>query len=98
MDNSTVSRDEQLVPILESGSFTRMQRRILRILADSQKHTKYELIKCIDDTEATLNNLQSHIYNIRKRLPQGHEIICEAGNGPITYRYVCISKTPPLPF
>lgn len=70
--------------------FTVTEERILKMLRDGQRHTKYELVTAINP-----NNLNSyaamamHISNIRKKLrPVGEDIICELSGRIIHYRHV----------
>lgn len=69
--------------------FTKTQERILRVLADGQRHHKTELKEVLRDPEAQPRALIQHISILRKKLrPVGEDIVCEFYQRRIHYRHV----------
>lgn len=69
--------------------WTPTQNRLLTALADGLPHSRTELLACLQDTEATLGNLQWHLAQLRYKLRQeGQEIVCEYHRRSLTYRHV----------
>jgi DNA-binding winged helix-turn-helix (wHTH) protein len=71
-----------------SNGLTETEDKIIRILADEERHSRYQLADCLPDELSTINALQRHISAIRKKLPDGHYVICEQYQGGIYYRYL----------
>ena len=69
--------------------FTPTQQSILAILADGLSHRRLDVLKGLNDSQAELNALHTHICMIRKKLrPMGQDIICELNGRAISYRHV----------
>jgi hypothetical protein len=69
--------------------FTETQRKMLLILADGQRHSRYELLECVPDEYAGFKALQFHISKIRTIIaPMGWDIVCEIRYGGIYYRCI----------
>lgn len=71
-----------------NGGPTNTQQRILDRLADGQAHSYAELLKCLNDDQATPAGLHVHVCNLRKKLPEGEEIICQLAGYVRGYRHV----------
>lgn len=52
-----------------------IQRKILLVLSDGQMHRKEELIRCLEDPEASPTNLASHLTMMRKELRHHGETV-----------------------
>ena len=71
--------------------FTRLEARMLAVLADGLTHTREELHACLYDTEGPLSNIKAHLTSIRKKLrPSGEDIICQILQGTPYYRRVLL--------
>lgn len=69
--------------------FTRVQLKMLVVLADGKSHTREELHSCLVDDLGPLKNIRAHLTGIRKHLrPLGHDIVCEIRNRRVFYRQV----------
>lgn len=69
--------------------FSPIQTRILNLLGDGESHKRMEVLACIGDEQATLNNLSVHICLLRRMMKMiGQDIVCELGNRGICYRMV----------
>ncbi len=70
--------------------FTPTEERILKVLADGDRHTYEEMLKeCMEDELATRSNLRQHVYNLRAKLRLiQHEILCEVYYKRKYYRHV----------
>ena len=62
---------------------TPVQKKMLAVLADGKRHGRERLHKCLSDELGPLSNIRAHLTALRKRLPEGQEIVCE-----ICYRLV----------
>lgn len=63
--------------------------RILAILSDGMPHCRYELLACLEDSEAELRTLQVHISMMRKPIRlRGEDIVCELFDGSPHYRHI----------
>lgn len=61
----------------EVQSYTMTESRILAILNDGKDHPRDELLLAVDsDGLCSKETLNQHISNLRKKLPEGHYIIC----------------------
>ena len=70
--------------------FTPTQNAIMDVLRDGRRHSKCELMKCLDEF-STSNNLRVHLSHLRKRLEsRGDDIVCELGRDGSYYRWVRI--------
>ncbi len=67
------TRMESEVPV-----FTETQKKLLKILSNGEPHSPKELMgECIDDDLASKNNLEVHLYYLRRKLrPLKHDILC----------------------
>jgi len=71
------------------AGFTRIQRKILKLLSDGLPHRPAELQQCLYDTETSLAGVRVHLTLLRKKLrPNGEDIICEYINRSYRYRHV----------
>lgn len=75
---------------VSSNGFTRIESILLRILADGERHTRDELHRALPDELSNVKVLRTHISNIRPKLPDTQEIICELWGGRIHYRHIRI--------
>lgn len=69
-------------------TFTRTEQRILDILADGKPHLRADLFHCVPDELGHWHNLNIHLSNIRRKLPDGETILCELRSRRICYRHV----------
>ncbi len=71
--------------------FTPTEERILKVLADGDRHWYDKLLPCLEDPMSNRNNLQQHIYNLRQKLRKiKHDIICEVYDRRCYYRHITI--------
>ena len=74
-----------------SGRWTPIQAAIAELLSDGERHKREELRACINDEEASNENVQSHVSEMRKKLKaRGQTIVCELYNGTLYYRHVAL--------
>jgi hypothetical protein len=66
---------------------TATERRIWELLSDGELHPHVDLLACIDPL-ATLNNLKPHLSRLRRKLPDGWDIVSVQRNGRPGYRVV----------
>lgn len=72
-----------------SITYTPIQQRILALLSDGMPHDRWDVLKCIGDSLATLPTLHQHLYLLRLRLRMiNQEILCERRQGRYMYRHV----------
>lgn len=71
----------------ENG-LTPVQRKMLEVLSDGERHDRLELHACLFDELGPVSNIHCHISRIRKRLPPGEAIVCELFNRRIYYRHI----------
>lgn len=70
-------------------NFTPVEERLLKVFSDGLPHDRDELLGCLGDTEATFQNVQNHISNLRKKLSQrGQTILCEVRSRRYYYRHI----------
>lgn len=69
---------------------TPVERRMFELLSDGMDHTKEELHVCLSDDLARLVAVRQHLTNLRRKLPDGVDIVCIASSslGPARYRMV----------
>lgn len=73
--------------------FTPTQQKLLRVLADGNRHRRRELLDAMGDDQATPANLSTHLCILRKRLSDmGETILCEYYDRTINYRHVRLIK------
>lgn len=78
----------------DSIHYTAIESRIVLLLSDGLPHHRQDVLECLGDSQATLNNLQKHISNIRHKLrPRGHDIICEIYRSKVHYRHIRLLNT-----
>lgn len=71
------------------NGFTPTETRILRVLADGNRHHKDELFQCLEDDLASKNALEVRICMIRKKLePKAETILVEWWQRRRYYRQV----------
>jgi DNA-binding response OmpR family regulator len=89
LDRTTVLRSQgvDLVSV-NNGRYTATEHRILARLSDGLPHSREDLLKCLEDSQAELATLQVHISNIRKKLPTGYRIVCELHKNSPHYTHV----------
>lgn len=68
--------------------FTETEDKIIRLLADGERHSRYQLAECLPDELSPVSAICRHISSIRKKLPPGYRIICEQYQGGIYYRHI----------
>lgn len=70
--------------------FTAVEQRMFDLLSDGMDHTRHELYACLSDDMAKLEAIRPHLTSIRKKLPDGIDIVCLASSaqGPARYRMV----------
>lgn len=66
---------------------TPIQQRLFDLLRDGCRHSAADLIRAVD-VEWDLNNLRVQISHLRKRLPNGHDIMCRRDGAVVFYAYV----------
>lgn len=77
------------------NGFTDTQQRLFDVVSDGLPHPRDELLKAMNDSEATYRNVSWHLVDLRKYLrPKGLDIICELRNRGIYYRYVRLMHSP----
>lgn len=76
----------------EAG-YTPTEAVIVGALADCEPHPREELLRLLSDDMAGFATLQSHISNIRRKLPRGQRIYCVVSG----YRYCYLHVRPPVP-
>lgn len=82
---------EALSSILADVSFRPMEKKLLVVLADGECHWMGDLIKVMEDSQASMGTLSKHIYNIKGKIAHlNHTIICEFANKRRHYRYVIL--------
>ena len=65
--------------------FTPIQQRLMEVLQDGELHNQWELFDCLQDSQASLENLRTHICLLRKKLKnRGQEIISNTSRGRLT--------------
>ena len=75
--------------------FTPTEARILKVLADGQRHSKDELFKCLEDDLSSMNALEVRICHLRKKInPKAEEIIVEWWQRKRFYRQVRLLYPP----
>lgn len=72
----------------ENNGHTPTHARILSVLSDGKPHSYTELLKCLNDDQATAKELGVHICNLRKKLPPSEDIICQLAGYARGYRHV----------
>lgn len=72
---------------MSKNGYTPIQKAILEVLSDGRRHTRPELLVCLNDELAEPTNLQPHITAIRKKLPPSEAIHCINHHG-IYYQHV----------
>lgn len=71
--------------------FTRTQLRMLRVLADGERHSKQELHACLEDELGKLSNIEPHLSAARKVLRlHGQTIVCEFYQRRWYYRHIVL--------
>jgi len=73
---------------MDSSVFSEQQQRIIDFLADGKPHKRSEVIACIGDSLADRVSLQQYLTRIRKRLPQGEEIIAQYLHRTVHFRHI----------
>lgn len=69
--------------------FTPVQQRFVDVLRDGKPHTRKELILCLQDSEATWDNISVHMSAIRRVLrPRGLEVLCVFFKRQLGYQLV----------
>lgn len=72
-----------------NGKWTATQGKLMALLGDGLSHHRDELRACLNDSEATYQNVSYHLVYIRRVLrPKGQDILCELVRRQIHYRYV----------
>jgi DNA-binding CsgD family transcriptional regulator len=72
-----------------SVHFTPIERCILAVLSDGTAHRPRELLACLDDSQATVENMRVHLSRIRAKLrPAGQDILCVIADRTVHYRHV----------
>jgi DNA-binding response OmpR family regulator len=83
---------------MDFSKFPPVQRRMLTMLWDGERHTKKELHTCLADDLGELRNVKHHIHALRKKLrPLGFDIVCEildGHRGTSVYRQVRLLHHP----
>ena len=70
-------------------TFTPTETRILRVLADGKRHSRAELMDCLDDDMASRNALAVRLCHLRKKLePKAETILIEWWERRRFYRQV----------
>jgi DNA-binding CsgD family transcriptional regulator len=77
----------------KNGSrYTPTEGILITLLSDGLAHSRDELLACLEDDQATYQNVKVHISHIRKKLrPRGEDIVCEltpGGGRTPHYRHV----------
>ena len=68
--------------------FTKIEQKIMDVLKDGKRHTKWELRdKCLDSFSDP-ETLYFHLSNIRKKLPKDETILCVYFAKRHYYQYV----------
>jgi DNA-binding winged helix-turn-helix (wHTH) protein len=71
-----------------------VQRKMLEVLADGERHKRSDLHACLWDDKGPLSNVHAHISAIRKHLQhRGESIVCELYNGTLHYRHVRLLRS-----
>jgi DNA-binding response OmpR family regulator len=68
-----------------NGHLTRTERDMLRILSDGELHLREELHTCLTDELGDLKTIKFHIYNLRRKIPDGYLIVFQ--QHPQTRKY-----------
>lgn len=77
------------------AGYTPTQQRILEVLEDGKRHSRKELLQCLNDEMTGRGVLNSHLHLLRQKLrPRGTDIICELHNRSIGYRWVRLLGNP----
>lgn len=69
-------------------SFTPVEQKIMDVLCDSKPHLKSHIVHEVGEGYWSDANLRIHLTNIRKKLPPGHEIICQVDSHHTYFRYL----------
>ena len=71
------------------NGFTPTEKRILALLSDGNRHTREEVLACLDDDLAEMKAIKPHVSRIRKKLNLiGEEIVCVARDRSYFYQHV----------
>lgn len=74
-------------------SLTRVQRAMLKVLSDGERHAYAELQACLYDEAGPVTNIWFHISNLRRIIePKGQAILCEFYRRRRYYRQVKIIR------
>lgn len=69
--------------------YTPTQQRIMNLLGDGMRHTRWELMHCLEDSLSDKSVLATHISYMRGYLlSQGLDIVCEHRGNHVAYRLV----------
>lgn len=82
--------------MLMTRRLTETETRILALLADGLPHPRRELLACLPDPEyGSLHTVQTHVCNLRKKLPPGEAILLVNSNSPASYIHVNLRTSRP---
>lgn len=74
---------------MEVTDLTPTERKMFRVLEDRKDHTREELHACLWDQEGSINNIQMHISNLRRKVaPLSMEILCVVRGYQHLYRMI----------
>lgn len=69
--------------------YTPLERKMLELLEDGSRHSRYELLALWNDEMATVNNVYDALSRLRKKIePRGELILCELWQRKSYYRHV----------
>lgn len=76
-------------------NYTPTQRRMLAVLADGMPHAPADLLACLWDSQATIENVRSHLSLLRKKLrPRGQDVVAQTIHRRTYYRHVRLLTSP----
>ncbi len=76
--------------LASTGDYTPLQQKFLAVLADGQRHTREELLACMDEY-ADPAGLKANLYHLRVRLRAGGmDIVAEVRYRRVYYRQVMV--------
>lgn len=73
-------------------SFTPIEQKIMDTLHDQEPHLKADIVREVGEGDWTDANLHAHLTNMRRKLPHGHEIICQVEGRKHYFRYLTPTK------
>lgn len=68
--------------------FTKTEQRIMDLLSDGYTHHRKEILKLLPDDNASMSMVCDHIGNVRRKLPNGQDIVCRYVRRAIHYQHV----------